>query len=101
MELAIHCLLVICLLWSMSIKKKCDEIESKLDDVLMSRKEGTESYYRVKTEMLLGFQKKQKKAKRAYERYNDKALKAKHVLDTYEAEINLLKGEPNGQDIKE
>lgn len=93
MELAIYCVLFLCLMWVMSIKKKCDEIESKLDDVLMSRKEGTESYYRVKTEMLLDFQKKQQKAKKAYERYNDKALNAKRVLDTYEAEIKVLKGE--------
>lgn len=93
MELAIYCVLFLCLMWVMSIKKKCDKIESKLDDVLMSRKEGTASYYRVKTEMLLDFQKKQQKAKKAYERYNDKALYAKRVLDTYEAEIKVLKGE--------
>ena len=96
MELAPYCLLLICLLWLMSIKKKCDEIESKLDDVLMSRKEGTVYYYRAKTELLREFQKKQKRAKKAYDRYNDKALKAKRVLDTYEAEIKALEGEPNG-----
>lgn len=78
MELAIYCVSVICILGVISIKKKCDKIESKLDDVLMSRKEGTDSYYRAKTEMLLDFQKKKKKAKKAYERYNDKALNAKH-----------------------
>lgn len=93
MELAIYCLLFLCLMWVMSIKKKCDKIESKLDDVLMSRKEGTAAYYKVKTETLLDFQKKQQKAKKAYERYNDKALNAKRVLDTYEAEIKVLKGE--------
>lgn len=96
MELAIYCVLFLCLMWLMSIKKKCDKIVSKLDDVLMSRKEGTESYYRTKTEMLLYFQKKQKKAKKAYERYNDKALNAKRAMDTYEAQINDLEGEPNG-----
>jgi hypothetical protein len=80
----------------MSINKKCDKIESKLDDVLMSRKEGTAAYYKVKTEMLLDFKKKKKKAQKAYERYNDKTLNAKRVLDTYEAQINDLEGEPNG-----
>lgn len=93
MEFAIYVLLVICLLWCMSIKNKCDKISSKLDDVLMSRKEGTAAYYRCKNALLLDFQKKQKRAKKAYDRYNDKALKDKRVLDTYDAEIKALEGE--------